>query len=305
MRILIAPTEDFVKLERTELADDVAAGSNVTLPLLNNSGFSENDFLVVGREGSEGAELQQINQVVTPGTNVRVATLRLAHKKGEIVTRYRYDKRKFYGSLTSTGSFVELTADGSPVAIQVDDPQGTLIEYAGVQGYEYFKATYYNSQTDEETDIADSEAVLADETKRYTSLYAIRVQAGLTENPYITDERIERARGQAENEINSTLLTRYILPLDEIPAVIQHLTELLAAGYIDFTEFGKEGEGVKWLGEARGVLKSIQKGTQRLVGADGLELPVLSTTNVLRGYPNNDGSDGTTPKRMFTVRQKF
>lgn len=304
MRTLIAPTEDFIKLERTTLDADVAAGSNVSLTLLNNDGLANTDFIVIGREGSEKAELEQINQAVTPGTSVRVATLKFAHKKGEPVVKYRYNKRKFYGSILAAGPFVELTADGSPVIIQVDDLQGTLIEYTGGEGYEYFKATYFNSEDSDETDPADSEAVLADESVRYTSLYAIRVQAGLTENPYITDERIERKRKQAENEINSVLLSRYVLPLEEVPPLIQRLCELLAGGYIDFEEFGKDGEGVKWLGEARGILKSIREGTQRLIGAEGTELTVQSKTNKLRGYPDNEG-DSETPKRMFSVDKTF
>jgi phage gp36-like protein len=304
MRILIAPTEDFIKLERTELSDDVSAGSNITLPLLNNNGLAENEFIVIGREGGEKAELEQINAAVSGATDVRVATLKYAHKKGEPVVKYRFNKRKFYGSLTATGTYTELTADGSPVAIQVDDPQGTLLEYSGGEGYLYFKATYYNSQDLDETDAADSEAVLADESMRYTSIYAIRVQAGLTQNPYITDERIERKRKQAENEINSVLLLRYTLPLEEVPPLIQRICELLAGGYIDFEEFGKDGEGVKWLGEARGLLNSIKKGTQRLVGADGTELSVVTSTNRLRGYPDNEGDD-ETPPRMFSVDKTF
>src|SRR5690606_9306424 len=108
--------------------------------------------------------LQQINAAVSPGANVQVATLKFAHKAGEPVVVYRYNKRKFYGSLTKTGTFTELTDDGSPVDMQVDDPQGTRIEYTGLEGYLYFKATYYNSETADETDVADADPVLADES---------------------------------------------------------------------------------------------------------------------------------------------
>lgn len=306
MKTLIAPTEDFIKLERSALDVDAAAGSSVTLTLLNNDGLSLNDFIVIGREGSEKAELQQINAAVVAGTDVQVATLKFAHKKGEPITLYRYNQRKFYGSLTATGTYVELTADGSPKDIQVDDPQGTLLEYTGSEGYIFFKATYYNSQSTDETATDDSEAVEADESKRYTSIYAIRVQAGLTQNPYINDSRIERKRKQAENEINSAIFARYPLPLTEIPPLIQNICELLAGGYVDFEEFGPDGEGKKWLGEARGMLKSIREGKQRLIGTDGAELTTASKTNVLRGYPDNDGkTDADTPEAHFGVDKEF
>lgn len=302
MKSLLATTEDFIKLERTELDADVAAGSNVTLTLVNNNGLDNSYFIVVGREGSESAELATINDTITDGTHVRVATLLRPHKKGEPITRYRYNQRKFYGCATATGVFTELTADGSPKAIQVDDPQGTLLEYTGT-AYSYFKSTYYDSVSTLETDIADSVAVLANEAARYTSLYAIRVQAGLTQNPYIDDGRIERKRLQAENEINSAIITRYTLPLAEVPPLIQRLCELFAAGYLDFEEFGPEGQGVKWLGEARGILKAIQDGRQRLLAADLTELGTNGKTNVLRGKP--DGSETGDETRKFTIGQVF
>ena len=306
MKIIYAPTEDFIKLERTKLDADVSAGSDVALTLLNNDHLADNDYIVIGREGSELAELQQINAAVSPGTAIQVATLLFDHKKGETITKYRYNKRKIYGCATRTGTFVELTADGSPVTIQVDDPQGTIIEYTGTEGYIYFKATYYNSEESLETDIDDADIIESEESTRYTSLYAIRVQAGLTQNPYISDGRIERKRKQAENEINSVLFSRYTLPLEEIPPLIQNICELLAGGYVDFEEFGSEGQGVKWLGEGRALLKAIQTGRQRLIGTDDTELATVSTTNSLQGYPDNDGTeDADTPERAFTIDKKY
>ena len=303
MRSFLAPTEDFIKIERTELAADVTAGTDKTLVLKNNDRCADNTFLVIGREGSEQAELEQINQAVVAGTDVRVATLKFPHKAGEPVTVYRYDKRKFYGSLTEDGSYSELTDDGSPVLIQVDDPQGTQFEYTGIQGYLYFKATYYNSETTDETDVTDAQATLADESVRYCSLYGIRKMAGFTENPFITDGRIEDKRKQAENEVNSFLIDRYVLPLDEIPPLITYVTECLGAGYLHYEEYGPEGDAVKKLGEARGILKALQKGTQRLIGADSTELERVTTGVVLKGYP--DGSEEGGDARKFTKGQKF
>lgn len=304
MRTLLAPTEDFIKLERTELDADASAGSNVTLTLKNNSGMADNTFIVIGREGSEQAELQKINQAVVVGTDVRVATLLFAHKKGTPICVYRYDKRKFYGATTATGSYTELTSDGSPVAIQVDDPQGTRLEYAS-STYTYFKSTYYNSVSALETAQSDSDAVLADESTRYTSIYAIRVQAGLTENPYISDGRIERKRIQAENEINSVLFRVYILPLSSVPPLIQRICELLAAGYIDFEEYGPDGQGVKWLGEARGLLKNIMDGKQFLLGETGIEFDRnASDGRGIVSYPDTvDDSNG--PRQYFKMGQRF
>jgi phage gp36-like protein len=299
MRQFLAPTEEWIKTEIGTLAADATAGSNVSLTLINNDGLAQNDYIVIGHEGSELAEMELINQAVTAGTTVRVATLKFNRKAGEPIVKYGYNQRKFYGSLTEGGSYMEMTADGSPVNIQVDDPQGTLFEYTG-STYTYFKATYYNSTAAEETDIDDAVAVAGDQSGRYATLWAIRKHAGLAGNPFYSDFRLEEKRKQAENEIKSAIMARYVLPLAEVPELITRICELLAAGYIDYEEFGKDGEGVKWLGEARAILKAIQKGTQRLIGSDDTELTTNTKVNRLDGYPDDSADDP-----VFAMDDKF
>lgn len=300
MKTLLAVTEDFIKVERTRLSADVSAGSNVSVSVENSQGFANTDFVVIGYEGNELAELEQINAAVSNNSAFQVATLKFNHKKGEPVTRYRFDKRKFYGAEVAGGSYTELTGDGSPVAIQVDDPQGTTLEYTD-STYEYFKATYYNSETEDETSLEEAEEVAGDQSLRYASLYAIRKHAGLAGNPLYSDLRIETKRKQAENEINSALAAKYVLPLTEIPPLISQVCELLAAGYIDYEEFGQEGEGKGWLSEGRAILKAIQKGTQLLIGEDGTELSRLTNGGKLSGYPDNEDDD----EANFSMADRF
>lgn len=308
MKVLFASTEDFIKRERARVSADVSAGSSVSVTLTNGEGYAANDWLVIGYEGSENAELCQISSITA---NVAViATLRLNHKSDEPVVKYRYNKRKFYGCLTATGTFLELTANGSPVTIGVDDPQGAILEYTGAEGYTYFKATYYNSTTADESNIADAEAVLADESLRYCSIYAIKKQAGLNNNPYIVDGDIETYRKRAENEVNSYVISRYQLPLTnadgntEVPWMIENITTLLAAGYMDWQEFGADGEGKKWLGEARSLLKKIQSGEQSLIGIDGVQMTEVDTLSGVQSYPSSvDNDEG--PTQQFTMRQQF
>lgn len=309
MRVLLAPTEDFIKRERTKTTDDTLAGAHVSVPVQNSAGYTSGDYVVIGYEGSEQAELVQIESV--SGQNLVLDLLKLPHTSDEPVIKYRYNKRKFYGALTATGSFAEITGSGSPVVIAVNDPQGTIIEYTGVEGYQYFKATYFNSTTADETDAEDSQAVLADESVRYCSIYAIKKQAGLTNNPFITDGIVEGYRTQAENEIDSYLNSRYVVPYTnssgtaEIPALLTRLCYLLAAGYMDYQEFGAEGEGVKWLGEARAILKNLQgPGGLSLLGSDHVEMTTKTNAASVTSYPDQvDNTNG--PDQKFTMRQVF
>lgn len=302
MKVLLAPTEDFIKRDRTALGAAATAGSSVVLNVTSKEGIAVNDYIEVGVEGTATAEICQVSAVTE--TTLTVTTLLNAHLQDEPVIKYRYNKRKFYGSLTSTGSFSELTGSGSPIAIVVTNPQGTILEYSGGEGYTYFKSTYFNSTTTDESNIADADVVLADESVRYCSLYDIRKQAGIQENANIDDGKVEAKRKQAENEVNSMLYERYMLPLTnfsgnpEVPNLVTRLTYLLAAGYIDYEEFD-EGNGVKWLGEARAILKSVQSGVQRLIGLDGNELSTKDRTEGMRS--NNTNCEPPA----FTMRQKF
>lgn len=298
MKTLLAVTEDFIKRERGRLRAVVTAGSSVAVPVDSSQGVVAGDYVVIGFEGNELTEMCKVTDV--SDTTITVLALKFNHVEGEPFTVYRYNQRKFYGATTAAGSYTELTGDSSPKDISVDDPQGTVLEYSG-STYTYFKATYYNSTTLEETDAAESDAVLGDESARYASLYAIRKHAGLAGNPRYSDLRIETKRRQAENEINSVLAAKYVLPLAEIPGLLSQICELLAAGYIDYEEFGKDSEGVKWLSEARALLKSIQKGTQLLIGADGTELTRNTKVGVLDGYPN----DADTDEAQFSMDQRF
>ena len=305
MRLLIAPTEAYIKTERGKLNADAAAGSSVALTLVSNEGLAVNDYIAIGYEGTELAELQKIS-AVTGDAQVTVGTLKFAHKTGDPIVLYRFNQRKFYGSLTKDGTYTELTSDGSPKDIQVDDPQGTLLEYTTGEGFLFFKATYFNSTATTETAEADAEAVEADESKRYCSIFAIRKQAGLVINPFITDGIIETFRKRAESEINSSLFSRYTLPLSEIPPIIENACALLAGGYIDYQEFGKDGEGVKWLGEARGLLKAIKDGRQRLLDSDYAELTTNTNTEKVSGWPDDStADDDATKDRKFKAGDQF
>lgn len=304
MKVLLAPTEDFIRKARGQVAADVAPGSGVTLVVDNGAVFALHDYIVIGIEGSDTAELVQISAIT--GNNLTV-TIALAHKMDEPIVKYRYNKRKFYGCATQTGAFIELTAYGSPAVIDVNNPPGTSIEYSGGEGYQYFKATYFNSQTSEESNLADSNTVLANESARYCGLYQIRVQAGLAQNPNIDDGRVEEKRKQAENEVDSALISKYILPLTrssdnvvEIPALVQRITILLAAGYLNYEEYNADGDGVKWLGEARGILNALQLGKQKLIGTDKQEMSQFTLTRGIQAYP-----DDSAPPAKFGMGQEF
>lgn len=295
MKVLQSSIEEFIKTIKTEISADVTAGSDKAITVENGNDFAVNDYIIVGVLGKETSEISKIT--VVSGNIITVGTLNLAHKDGDPMTKILFNQRKLYGCATKTGTFVEIETKD----IEVDSPQGTIFEYTG--DYLYFKCTYYNEHTTEESSIDDAVAVLGGESDRYCSIEAIKKQAGLLENSYTNNSDVERKRSAAENEIDSAISDRYSLPLSEIPALIENVTVLLAAGYLDYQEFGSESGGVKWLGEARGILKNITKGTRKLLGSDKAELTRLSAAR-LKGYPDSSCED-TDDDRQFTVNDEY
>lgn len=298
MKTLYAPTEDFIKGEHTTLTASVSGGTGISLDVENTSGIATGSFIAVGYEGSETCELTRVTSV-TDATHVVLDSLLFNHANGEHIRVYRYNARKFYGS-TAGVIWNELTASGSPKAIEVDDPQGTVLEYTGSDGYLYFKATYYNTATGEETDPNEAGATSADQSSHCASLYDIRVAAGFIGNTYYTDSRIEDKRREAEAEINSVLSAVYTLPLTYVSDYVQNIATMLAAGKILFQEYPESETGAKMLGEARALLVKITKGEVLLFDENMVELPrVLGSVTVPKGGPQTDEDRAFRRSMMF------
>jgi len=304
MKILEAPTEDYIKGERTALAAASLAGSSIQITVENTNGYTADDFVAVGHEGNEKSELAQIVSVDSD-TQMTLASLNFAHVAGQPILQYLYNQRKFYGSTTQAGTFTELTSYGSPADIQIDDPIGTTLEYTGSEGFTFFKSTYYNSETSTETDIADANAVEADEGKRYTSIFLIRKKAGILDNPYLNNDYVEGKRKEAESGVNAYLAKRYTLPLAEVPKVIQNITTTLAAGYIHDDEFGEEGHGPDWIDRAHKMLREIASGKLELIDSSNAEMSNdVTTSESLKSYPDRTADNGRSG-RIFSITDRW
>lgn len=291
MRTLLAPTEESIILARTQLSAAVAKGNDAVIVPVNIEGVTDGAAACVGLRGSETAELVRL---AVSGGGAVTADLKIDHVKGERLDVMRYDYRRFYGSATETGTYSLIAT----VLIDVDDPQGTRYEYTG--SLAWFKATYYDSSTGDETLVADAEAVQGDQSARYASIDGIRGRAGMNRNNYVQDDRFKSARTRAESEIDSSLAGMYTLPLTVTPAIITEICELLAAGAVMADEFGAgdDAEGYKMQSRARSMLKDIRDGKLKLMNA-GVELtktpaclPVFYPNDT--SYENED--DPTAPK---------
>jgi len=307
MQILTAPIEEYVLGEKTAFSADVAA--NVTaLTIYNIQGFAANDYVVIGLIGYEKAELLKVASVSSPGTITLTSGCKFAHLKDEPVQKILYDQRKFYKSATKTGTYTHLASAGSPVAIDVDHAEGNTFEDADGTATSYYKATYYNSTTVTETDIADSLPALAGDSDHYTSIYKIRCEAGFKDNPYVDSDIIDRYRLEAESEIDGYLAGAYQLPLTSIPKLIQQIATSLSAGLLLSKEYGIESDvdinksGKSKIDRAEELLSKIQKGDIKLIDTTGSILSQNSA--ILASCSNEYDEDAYNKGELFTLEDE-
>jgi len=293
---LIIPNENAIKSEKSAVgASQTSVGT--ALELENNQGLLVNDFVCVGREGSEKAELKQIDTVNSDQKNIALKTAtKFIHLQFEEVVKFLYNKRRIYRKLVGETSFSLIAT----IDIEVDRPLGTFYtDDTGVDTAQY-KATYYNSVTMVETSINDARAVYGSGGNHYCLLDEIREEAGFNSNDNIEDERIFRLRARSEGEVNASLVTNYSMPLNtqtywedsSAQELIRQITILLSAGWLLWQEYPDEREngtskdGLVKIKEARSMLKDIRENRLLLLGSDNEELSPATGVGIT-GYPND------------------
>lgn len=296
------PNEERNEIEQTYFRTDFAAPTppeededpiDSELPVDNVNGYKDNQYVIVGQKGNEGAELRQIR---VGGVNIGEETLLVDmilfdHRMNDPIISVYYNQRKLYGCETKDGTYVvipqgvdENDEDIEAVDLEVDIMDGTLLTYTG-STYKFFKATYYNDFTLEESSLDDSE-VFSLEKVHYATLEDIRTMAGFAKNPRITHARVSRKRDFAESEVNASLVGRYNLPLAFVDDTVRNIATQLAAGYLMQDEYGDQKDDVpengdSYVKQARSLLVQIRKGELHLTGADGNLLSERSSAKPL------------------------
>jgi len=308
MQVLLAPTEDIVIAEKTALSADEVSTQTI-LSVYNPICFTTDDFVIIDELGSEIAELRQIASVDVSASTITLSSgINRNHTKDAPISKIRYDKRKFYRSTSQSGTYSHLLSEGSPVLIQVDQPEGTEFEDTSGNNSSWYKATYYNSKTGAETSIDDAEASKAGDAEHYTSIYKIRMESGFQNNSYIGSDLIDRYRYEAEAQVEGELVGVYQLPFASTPKMLQHIVTILAAGFLIAKEYGMESDidisktGQRKIDRAEELLGKIKDGKMLLVGVDGSELN--KRTDVMASCSNAYDGDSVDKGEMFNLNDE-
>jgi len=307
MQLLIAQTEEFIFTEQTSFSADEAVGQTV-LSCENAQGFAANDYLCLGTPGDDLTEIGQISSIASDLKSITMSVaIKHLHNKREPILKVLFNQRKFYRSTTETGTYSHLSGEGSPKTLEVDKPDGTLLEDTTGTVTSWYKATYNNSTTGVETALTDAIAIKASEANHYSSIYKIKNEAGMEENYYIPAEMVNDYRLEAENQAESTVAGVYSLPFSSVPPIFEQIIRLLAAGLLLSKEFGVEMDaeinktGKSKIARAERLLSKIVDGSMLLIGEDGSILTKASTILASSSNTYNETDKG----EMFNINDEI
>lgn len=119
-----------------------ATAGDSSLTVLNNEGYSSNDFIVVRAIGDEQAELRQIDSTSGATTIKLQSPVSFSHPVGTVVFFIPYDQVEVSRKTTASGAFSVLTTRNLEV-----DEEFTVHDDTGGQTTHFYRTRFKNSQT--------------------------------------------------------------------------------------------------------------------------------------------------------------
>lgn len=278
-------------IEQTKLTADIAAAVT-TLPVENSGGFANNDYVYIGNYGAESGEMKQLSATPPSGTSLTITATTLAHNRYDQAVKLFGNQIRLYraanvdGTQPTDANFSLL----STTNIDFDQTDTSIEDASGSSDY-WYKYTYYNETSSAETSLATSGAMRGGGYGNYCSIEQIRQAAGLTNNRWISDTRIDEKRQAAQDEVNGALVGLYTVPFTgPIPATIQDITARIAAGLLltsqmsNYVNTNDRGKAI--LDAARADLDALQDKKKSIV-VNGASIAV-SNVGGFSMYPDAD-----------------
>lgn len=295
IRINNFPVEQIKSKTLIDVTGGIAAGAT-SVPVQNSANFAIADHTLIGPLGTAQCE-EAVLAVAPPDSgHLTVPALQFAHGEFEEVVAIKYNEIKIYtaaaistGEIPPSTSFTLLTT----LPITVNQQYTDYVDPAGSSAI-WYAWTYFNSTTSAETNFNENErVVLGADADQYCTIDDIRKQAGLENNPWITDYDIALERSKAQEEIDSTLFSMYDVPFaTPVPYIIQDITIRLAAGRLLIKDYGTDSTGSSkdgdlLLKDARVDLQDINEREMVVLDADRQSLLAEESAGGVSSWPNN------------------
>lgn len=279
-------------------ADSAVNDTDFTIE--NPQNFAANNYLFLGRRGSEGSELLSILSLASNVLSASSGALR-PHMRFDEALHLFGNKIKLYrapnvdGTQPSDDNFTAVTS--GTIDIDTDQLYTEFVDANGSSDY-WYKYTYYNPVNDIETPLEDSSSERGGSVGIYASISEIREEAGIQNNRYISNSRVNDARKAAQDEVHSKLSGLYTLPFNTpVNSIINRVVKILAAGFLLTTNYGvvnalSTNNGDNKVKEARDLLQKLSTKELVLTDVTGTETSLPGSGRSFGGWP--DGSTAGT-----------
>jgi hypothetical protein len=124
------------------------AATGTTLTVKDNSGFTANDFVLLGKIGEGRAEIKRISGAVTAGTSMTIVAATYAHDEDTPVTKLDYDQVAFWHAATTTApATTDAQLSGSPFNVDPTEIYTYLEDTTNTTGYGFLRFKDSNAGT--------------------------------------------------------------------------------------------------------------------------------------------------------------
>lgn len=277
--------------ERTELTADYLTGTS--LAVASTQGFEVGTVFYVGELGQEGCERAVVSAVESETALTLAEALKRPHRARETVTAVLGDRIRIYRAPAVGDEEPDLTAFTVYATRSIDPDQADTYYTDSSGGAAYwYRSTYFNEATQEETELDEFPAWRGSDYAHYAPLSAIRSEAGFDNAHHLTNHFIDQQRRAAEAEINTALGSHYTVPFKPVPQLIRSLTIKLAAGLLLNAAYGARA-GDTLVKDARAHLESIRSGDVEVDGVDN------GPGSGVSSWPNDEAP------RFFRMEDRF
>lgn len=281
--------------KQSELTADVAQ-NDTSLSLRSTGGLVAGQTIYVGQPSRDGAEAAVIASVASDTAVTLTAGLKLAHRRYDAVTGVVGGSIKIYRAANVDGSVPDESLF-SLLATRTINPTATSTYYNDATGSAayWYRFTYFDPATADETSLLALDAVRGDDVPHYASLSDVRNAAGFQNATNLSDSTVELWRNAAESQINSALASSYVVPFNPVPDEVKSLTIELGAALLLNDSYG-DGSYKTRLTDVRARIEAFRTSATVIIDQDGQS---LNTGSSISSYP-----DDSAP-RSFTMGQIF
>lgn len=147
MITLKADNRQLIKNAKYSYLSSNYASGVVTLSIINDNGFSDNDYILIGEFGSETSEIRQIDGSPSGNSLIISSATGFAHSESTKITILKYNQVKFWQTAASTYNSAENYLGVED--IQPDDVFTKYQDTVNSTGFGWF--CFYNSTTAQTT----------------------------------------------------------------------------------------------------------------------------------------------------------